>query len=262
MKNHIAFYVGKENRAMTFKTDGIVIREGATGEQDRIVTVLTRDKGVIKAFANGARNPKNKNVSSTGLLCYSDFLINKTQKGIYIIREATAKEVFFSLRSDIVRLSLAQYFAELTYELSPREEEASEYLSLLLNSVYLLSKGKKNLRQIKSVIEMRMLSIAGYMPGVVACANCGCFESETMFFSTFTGEIFCENCKPLEKTVKLPLCVVTAIRHICFSDSAKIFSFNLPEDSLMLLSEISEKYLRNITSRRYKTLDFFNMMSD
>ncbi len=247
---------------MTFKTDGIVIREGATGEQDRIVTVLTRDKGVIKAFANGARNPKNKNVSSTGLLCYSDFLINKSQKGIYVIREATAKEVFFSLRSDIVRLSLAQYFAELTYELSPREEESGEYLSLLLNSVYLLTQGKKDLRQIKAVLEMRMMSMAGYMPGVVACASCGNFESETMFFSTFTGELFCENCKPLEKTVKAPLCVVTAIRHICFSDASKIFSFTLPQDSMMLLSQISEKYLRNITARRYKTLDFFNMMTD
>lgn len=247
---------------MTFKTDGIVIKEGATGEQDRIVTVLTRDKGVIKAFANGARNPKNKNVSSTGLLCYSDFLINKTQKGVYIIREANAKEVFFSLRSDIVRLSLAQYFAELTYELSPREENSAEYLSLLLNSVYLLTKGEKNLRQIKSVLEMRMLSIAGYMPSVVACSNCGTFESENMYFSTFTGELFCSECKPLERTEKLPLGVVTAIRHICFSDSPKIFSFSLPDDGLNLLSQVTEKYLRNITSRRYKTLDFFNMMSD
>ncbi len=247
---------------MTFKTDGIIIREGATGEQDRIVTVLTRDRGVIKAFANGARNPKNKNVSSTGLLCYSDFLINKTQKGIYVIREATAKEVFFSLRSDIVRLSLAQYFAELTYELSPREENSGEYLSLLLNSVYLLSQGKRNLRQIKAVLEMRMLSIAGYMPGVVACGNCGSFESEIMFFSTVTGELFCENCKPLEKTVRLPLGVVTAIRHICFSEASRIFSFTLPDESIALLSDVTEKYLRNITARRYKTLEFFNMMSD
>lgn len=247
---------------MTIKTDGIVIREGATGEQDRIITILTREKGVIKAFANGARNPKNKNVSSTGLLCYSDFLINKTQKGVYVVREAIAKEVFFSLRSDIVKLSLAQYFAELTYELSPREEQAGEYLSLLLNSVYLLVQGKKDLRLIKAVLEMRMLSMAGYMPGIVACANCGCFESENMYFSTFTGELFCGECKPLERTLQLPLGVVTAMRHICFSDPNKIFSFALPGESILLLSGASEQYLKNITMRKYKTLDFFNMMTD
>ena len=54
---------------MNIKTDGIILRETMTGEQDRLVTVLTRSNGVIKAFVNGARNPKNKNVSSTGLLC-------------------------------------------------------------------------------------------------------------------------------------------------------------------------------------------------
>ena len=65
---------------MTFMTDGIIIREQTTGEQDRLVTILTRSKGVIKGFVNGGRNPKNKNVSSTGLLCYSDFTIEKTKK--------------------------------------------------------------------------------------------------------------------------------------------------------------------------------------
>ena len=72
---------------MSIKTDGIILRETMTGEQDRLVTVLTRSNGVIKAFVNGARNPKNKNVSSTGLLCYSDFVIHKSQKGVYVIKQ-------------------------------------------------------------------------------------------------------------------------------------------------------------------------------
>ena len=128
---------------MTFRTDGIVIREQMSGEQDRLVTVLTREKGVIKAFVNGARNPKSKNVAATGLLCYSDFSIEKTKKDVYVIKEATAKEVFFSLRENIINLSLAQYFAELTYELGPREEDSSEFLSLILNAVYLVAQNKK-----------------------------------------------------------------------------------------------------------------------
>ena len=49
---------------MTIKTDGIVIKEQAIGEQDKLVTLLTREIGIIRAFANGARNPKNKNVAT------------------------------------------------------------------------------------------------------------------------------------------------------------------------------------------------------
>ncbi len=247
---------------MNIKTDGIILRETMTGEQDRLVTVLTRSNGVIKAFVNGARNPKNKNVSTTGLLCYSDFFINKTQKGVYVIREATAKEMFFPLRDDIVNLSLAQYFAELTYELAPREEDSSEFLSLILNSLYLLSKGRRSRKIIKSVIELRMLSIAGYMPEIAYCQNCGTFESDIMYFSPYTGELYCELCKGAQKLTRLSLGTVTAMRHICLSDSDKIFNFKLPDEGLSALSDITERYLINITSRKYKTLAFYKTMAE
>ena len=247
---------------MNIKTDGIILRETMTGEQDRLVTVLTRSNGVIKAFVNGARNPKSKNVSSTGLLCYSDFMINKSQKGVYVIREATAKEIFFLLRNDIVNLSLAQYFAELTYELSPREEDSSEFLSLILNSLYLLSTGKRNRKTIKAVIELRMLTLAGYMPSLICCENCGAYESEIMYFSPYTGELYCELCKGAQKLSRLNLATVTAMRHICFSTSDKIFNFKLPDEHLIALSDVSERYLINITSRKYKTLAFYKTMAD
>lgn len=247
---------------MNIKTDGIILKETMTGEQDRLVTVLTRSNGIIKAFVNGARNPKNKNVSSTGLLCYSDFMINKSQKGVYVIKEATAKEMFFSLREDITNLSLAQYFAELTYELSPREEDSSEFLSLILNSLYLLSTGKRDRKTIKATIELRMLSIAGYMPSIICCKECGAFESDVMYFSPYTGELYCDLCKGIQKLTRLSLGTVTAMRHICFSDNDKIFNFRLPKESLDTLGSVAERYLIYITSRKYKTLEFYKTMAD
>lgn len=246
---------------MTLRTDGIVIREQTTGEQDRLVTLLTREKGIIKGFVNGGRNPKSKNVAATGLLCYSDFSIDKTKKDVYVIKEATAKEVFFSLRENIVALSLAQYFAELTYELAPREENSSEFLSLLLNSVYLVTKSKKNFALIKSVTELRMLCLSGYMPSLVSCVNCGQYESENMYFDLNSGELFCEECYLRSSLEKLPLSVASAMRFICFSEPQKIFSFSLPKEDMETLSWITERYLRNITNRKYKTLDFYKMMT-
>ncbi len=247
---------------MILRTDGIVIREQLTGEQDRLITILTREKGIIKGFVNGGRNPKNKNVAATGLLCYSDFSIEKTKRDVFVIKEATAKEVFFALRENIVALSLAQYFAELTYELAPREEDSSEFLSLLLNAVFLVTKGKKDMRLIKAATELRMLSISGYMPSLVACASCGQYECETMYFGLNSGELFCEECSLKSSLQKLSLTTVSAMRHICFSEPQKIFSFSIPEEDLSDLSFVAEIYLRNITSRKYKTLDFYKMMTN
>lgn len=247
---------------MTIRTDGIVIREQNTGEQDRLITVLTKEKGVIRAFVNGGRNPKNKNVSSTGLLCYSDFSAQKTKNDVYFIKEATSKKVFFSLRQDIVDLSLAQYLSEIAGELAPIEEEAGEFLPLLLNSLHLISQKNKDLSLVKAVCELRMLSLSGYMPQLVGCKKCGTFESERMYFDTFSGELFCDGCRPAARLTELSPATVRAMRHICLSDPSKIFSFTLPAESLMSLSQASEKYLLNITGRRFKTLTFYKSMTE
>lgn len=247
---------------MTMRTEGIVIREQNTGDQDRLITVLTKENGIIRAFVNGGRNPKNKNVSSTGLLCYSDFSIDKTKKDVYFIKEATSKKVFFSLRQDITVLSLAQYLAELVYELAPREEAAGEFLPLMLNSLHLLSKGEKDRALIKAVAELRMLSLSGYMPQLVACKKCGAFESEKMYIDVLTGELFCDECRGTGKLYEMNAGTVRAMRHICLSDPSKIFSFSLPQASLVSLGEISEKYLLNITNRRFKTLSFYKTMTE
>lgn len=247
---------------MTLKTDGIIIREQTTGEQDRLVTILTREKGVIKGFVNGGRNPRNKNVSATGLLCYSDFTIEKTKKDVYVIKEATAREVFFSLRENITSLSLAQYFSEIAAELSPREENAGEFLSLLLNSIYFLSNKKKDERLVKAITELRLCSLAGFMPDLVACHGCGQFESETMFFSLETGMLFCQDCKNSDRLLRLSPGIISAMRHICFSPPERVFSFSLSPDGIMSLSDLTERYLKKVTLRSYKTLDFYKTMTD
>ena len=247
---------------MTLRTSGIVIREQSTGEQDRLITILTQKHGIVRGFVNGARNPKNKNVGATDLLCYSDFYIEKNKRDIYVIKEATAKHVFFSLRENITLLSLAQYFAQLSYELAPREEDSSEFLSLLLNSLYLLSEKRKSISLIKAVTELRMLCISGYMPNLVACSNCGCYENERMFFSCNTGMLFCPDCLTAEKTTEISMGVLSAMRHICFSEKEKIFSFSLSEDSLILLGDVTESYVKKTTNGKFKTLDFYKMMSE
>ena len=246
---------------MTYDTDALVIKAQNTGENDRLVTLLTRKYGVIRAFANGARSPKNKNASATGMLCYADFTITKTAKGICIVKESTPKEVFFSLRSDIIRLSLAQYFAELADELAPREEAADEFLSLLLNAVYLVADSKKPLQLMKAATELRMLSLAGYMPSLLGCASCGAFETEEMRFCIHSGKLFCCDCTPQEVFVPVPNSVVHAMRHICLSEPNKLFSFRLSDENLLLLGDLSERYLLALTGKRFATLQFYKTMT-
>lgn len=240
---------------MQTTTKGLIIREQTIGESDRLVTLLTDDYGIIKAFVRRAKTIKNQNLSSTSLFVYGDFTIYRG-KDAYVIDNAVPIEIFFDLRSDIERLSLAQYFAQLTYFLGAEEQPSHDMLRLILNALHLLCQGNKNIKIIKSAVEMRMLSLGGYMPNILACYRCGEYESDVMYFDVEEGCIYCKDCYR-NNAITAPLGVITALRYICLIDIAKVFSFSLSDDNLDILSSISEKYLLSRVDGRLTTLEFY-----
>ncbi len=242
---------------MNLNTDGLIIREKSAGEQNRTVTVLTREYGIVRAYVYGAKKIGSRTGAATQLFAFSELGITE-RRGSYIIEAAKPKEVFFNLRNDVKKIALAQYFAELCECLVPEKENTEEYLKLILNSLMLLMNDKRDEKLIKSVFELSILSLGGYMPGIVACDECGKYEDEYMFFDTGNGNIFCESCGKFG--MKVPMSVVSAVRYIVLSERQKIFNFNLSESSLTALSDLSEKYTLSTLQRKFKTLDFYHMI--
>lgn len=240
---------------MQTKTQGLVIREQTVGESDRLVTLLTADYGLVKAFVRRAKNIKSNNVSATSLFAYSEFTLYRSREA-YVVDNAVANEVFFDLRKDINALSLAQYFVQLAYFLCAEEQPAPDTLRLLLNALHLLCKSKKSHKLIKSVVELRMLALGGYMPNLIACYRCGTYESEVMYFDVQEGCIYCKDCFR-NNALTAPLGVITAMRYICLSDLGKVFSFNIGEENMNILSDITEKYTLSRIDGRLTTLDFY-----
>ncbi|MBQ9946048.1 MAG: DNA repair protein RecO [Clostridia bacterium] len=240
-----------------FTVDGIVIRTSVTGEADRIVWVLTRDRGIIRAFAKGARGTKSRLHSSTGLFAYCSFSFYE-KNDVYNVTEAELKELFFDLRSSMETLTLAQYFCEVISRCVPDKNDEELYLRLLLNSLHFLCKGEKNSLLIKSVFELRLISAAGFMPSLVACGECGEFLTDTMYFNAGTGELFCNACGRGRGCPEVHSSVISAMRHICFSDFSKIFSFTLPEEQLIALNRLTETYLKSALGQEFRLLSYFN----
>lgn len=238
-------------------TDGLIIRENSTGEQNKTVTVLTRDYGIVRAYVYGAKKIGSRTGAATQLFAFSEFGFAE-KRGSYIIEAAKPKEIFFNLRNDVKKIALAQYFAELTECLAPEKENAEDYLKLILNSLMLLMNEKRDEKLIKSVFELSVLSLSGYMPNIVACEECGKYEDEYMFFDTQNGNIFCSGCGKFG--MKVPMSVISAVRYIVLSDRQKIFNFNLNESSLLALSDLTEKYVLSILQRKFKTLDFYHVL--
>lgn len=241
---------------MLITTDALVIKEMNIGENDRLVTLMTRDFGILKAFASGAKSIKSRRGSATGLLSYSSFSIKK--KGdAYRITEAVAHRVFFGAGSDIECLSLAQYFCELCFVLGPREGDAREFLRLILNSLHFLTEKKRPALLVKAITELRVAVISGYMPNLIACDGCGKFEDDIMYFRLTDGQLLCENCRSGEYCMNLTSSVLSVMRHITYSPIERLYSFTMPEKSINQLSAVTEKYIQMQTEHNFSTLEFY-----
>ena len=244
---------------MKFTTQGLIIRQQNIGEQDRLVWVLTKDMGVLRAFVRGAKNIKNPKSAATGLLCYSSLTIFKGKEA-YSIDEASVTEVFFDLRRDIVKMSLAQYFCELALNICPTEQSAEKQLSLILNALHLLSTTDKSADLIKACVELRLASLAGFMPDLVMCRECGTYEAEKMMFLFSDASLLCANCfrgNPAPSAVAVDCGIVHALRHIIYSEDKKVFSFSLSDNGVEALNFITENYICKVTDKDFPTLHFY-----
>ena len=245
---------------MKMTAPGLVIREQTIGESDKLITVLTAQYGLVRAFSRGAKKAKSKKLAATSLLAYSDFTFSKAREA-FSVEEALVKEVFFELRNDVEKMALAQYFCELANEFCEEDYESEEILRLFLNALWLLKEGKKNPGFIKAVVEFRLVSLSGYMPALLACDKCGEYESEIMYFLPETGKIYCEECVPAGQRYCVNAAVVQAMRYVSLSDFEKIFSFTLTDDAMKSFSSVAEGYLLHKTERKFKTLDFYKTIT-
>ncbi len=242
---------------MRMNTDALVLRVTDTGESDRLVTLLTSEYGVLRAFANRAKKINSKMHGATQSLCYADFSIYKNRDS-YIVDDAVAKEVFFGLREDIEKLALAQYFCSLAAEIVPEMEPARDYLRVILNSLHLLEKQRRSNDFIKAVTELKFMAYSGFMPDLTACAVCENEPSGEMFFNVDDGCVYCGGCS--RGGEKINSTVLTAMRHVCASPIEKIYSFSLPTQDEKRFAYVCEKFLISQTGKKFKTLEFYKSL--
>ncbi len=242
---------------MSITTDALVLKVTDTGESDRLVFLLTAEFGVIRAFANRAKTSKSNMQAATQSLCYGEFSVY-SGKDSYTINSAAAKEVFFGLRQDIRLLALAQYFCSIAYELIPEGVPAPESLRVTLNSLKLLESGRRSPLFLKSVTELKLVSLAGFAPNLSGCGVCGKNPAGDVLFSARDGEFFCKSCSKRGRLITPG--VLTAMKHIVYSPVDRIYSFALSPEDEKVLGEISESFLLNQTGKSFKTLDFYKSL--
>jgi len=233
------------------QSQALVLRSANTKENDRLITALTKEFGVVRAFANGARKPKSPLHAATQPFGYGRMEFTQ-RRDTYSVKEALTEGVFFDgLAADISRLALANYCAAICAELAPQQEEASEHMRLMLNALHFLCKGTRPQLLIKSVTELRLLCLAGYTPNLDAP------EGGSLWFDCANGII---TAQAVPHGIAVSPAIIAAMQYICTAPLERTFRFHLPEEQLLALSRLSQAYVRQQTGRRFAELDYWEKL--
>ena len=232
------------------KTKGIVISENNLGDFDKMVTLLT-PSGKIGCSARGARRNQSQLMAGTQYLCFGEYMIFKSSNS-YKINSCETIEVFYNLRIDLDKLNYAAHITKIIQDTTYENQSTYKVLQLFLNTLYAISETNKNIDLILSAFKMRLMCLLGFMPNIKNCINCS-NEDSIQFFSLKDNGFKCSSCGKLDTScISLSPTTIDALRYIIMCDSKKLFSFNLPDDSLTELKLVCNLYLNEKLEKEYK----------
>ncbi len=114
----------------TYKATGINLKAQVFGESDRIITILTREFGLIRAVAPGSRKQNSSLGGRSGLFVVNELLIAKG-RSLDRITQAQTVKTYPNLAKDLGKLAAGQYLAEIVLCQALSEQPQEELYQLL-----------------------------------------------------------------------------------------------------------------------------------
>ena len=153
-----------------YKATGIVLKGSSIKENDRLVTVLTPEHGLIRAVAPGAKKHKSRLRGRTELFVVNELLLIKGRSLDKLIQADTIY-TYPGLSRDIGKLATAQYLAELSLALAVDEQPQAELYELFnehLRRIEAFPVGESVYPYLAQAV-FHLIAIAGLAPQVFNC---------------------------------------------------------------------------------------------
>jgi DNA repair protein RecO (recombination protein O) len=177
-------------------SEGIVLKTHALGETSRIVVVYTREHGMVKLVAKGARKTPSRFGYALEPLTRGRYVYYlKTDRDLHLLSQADTLVPTGSRIQDLERLAHAEAALELIDRLVWGEEPHAELFELLAAVLEAVPTAHPAaLPALTIAFELQVASLLGYRPRLDACAECGGTLSPRRLFSPGRGGLLCDRC--------------------------------------------------------------------
>lgn len=212
----------------TVTLTGMVLISAPSGDYDRRLVLLTRERGRITAFSHGARKPGNSLMAASRPFSFGEFSLYEG-KSAYNLQAARITNYFDDLSTDMECTCYGSYFLEMADYLSQENMDGTDMLKLVYQSLLALLKPAIPNRLVRRIFELKTMVINGeytQMPPFPASGSCN-----------YTWE------------------------YVVGSPVGDLYKFVLKEDVMREFDMAVEQGIRSYVHHDFKSLDILNVLT-
>jgi len=236
------------------------------GDQDKVITLFSKEHGKVKAVAKGARRLKSRFSPAIQMLSYVTAVLYESKRmAMDTLNECEINSSFLGIRNDLIRLAYGYYVAELMMKFVQGSETPRFLFDLLLKTLFLLERiPKHNLFVLIRGFELKILSILGYRPFLEGCIDCGraINESNSLYFSGYEGGILCPSCSKDKAKKAISHKAVQWMRFLLNTSLDKVVQAKLTQDLRKELELIPQDYIPHRVGEALLSYSFIEIVED
>jgi DNA repair protein RecO (recombination protein O) len=182
-----------------YSTQAVVLRSIRLGEADRVLHLYTESHGRIGAVAKGVRKTMSRFGGRLEPLSHVDLVLHRGRGELQTVTAAQLVRSHRAAREDYYRFSVGMIGAESMLRLFSEEEANERAFTALTRFLDLLEEtphaaDRPALDPLGLAFQLKLLWLAGYLPHVTACAECGAAGEPLVGYSTSAGGAVCGPC--------------------------------------------------------------------
>ncbi len=185
---------------MTLLTlDAVILRSQPYSETSRIVTFMSRENGLVKGIARGARGKRSRfGATLEPLQRVRVTLSVREGRDLQTVTEADLLQPYGQIREDLFSSTWAQAVLELTSRVVWQEHASEDVFELLLAILHAYEEGIGDPQLLFHIYQIHLAASLGYAIHLETCSGCGGPVTDPVRFSLTEGAVRCSDCYPPE----------------------------------------------------------------
>ncbi len=238
---------------------GMVLSAMPIGEYDKRLVILTKERGKITAFAKGARKPNSAFLACSQPFSFGEFMFYEGRSS-YTLSSVNISNYFEDLRKDLKAAYYGLYFCEFVDYFTHENEDGTNTLKLLYQSLRALTQGSFDYRLVRVIFELKLFVLNGLAPEVFQCVKCGSKEYSFIFHPE-EGGLLCMDCKKAyNQAIRISDSTIYTMQYITSSSIEKLYTFAVTEQVLYELEQCMDLYRKCHVDKKLKSLELLNQL--